>query len=73
MCFKGVILKCMAVSCGTPRRLKPLAVSVGQTAGNTNISVLAKDKQKSLKCIPVTTKLILQLKEHAESFIFFGS
>lgn len=37
------------------------------------IFVLTKDEQKSLKRVPVSKKLILQLKEHAESFIFFGS
>lgn len=31
------------------------------------IFVLTKDEQKSLKRVPVSKKLILQLKEHAES------
>lgn len=67
------ITEFVAASCWTSRRLEPPALSVVQPAGNAKIFAFAKDEQKCLKWFLVTRKLILQLKEHAESFIFFGS
>lgn len=61
------ITEFVAASCWTSRRLKPLALSVVQTAGNAKIFAFDKNEQEWPKWLQVTKKLLLQIKEHAES------